>query len=90
MPGAKRPALSRWTEVAINEVAVTRWTRQYPGHGVGLRTGTLVGSRGDLHAALVRFVMEQATDMFAPDLARALRQQAALAQGAADEAAEEV
>lgn len=45
------------------------------------RTGTLVGSRGDLHAALVRFVMEQATDMFAPDLARALRQQAALAQG---------
>ncbi len=45
------------------------------------RTGTLVGSRGDLHAALVRFVMEQATDMFVPDLARALRQQAALAQG---------
>jgi hypothetical protein len=45
------------------------------------RTGTLVGSRGDLHAALVRFVMEQATDMFAPDLARALHQQAALAQG---------
>lgn len=45
------------------------------------RTGTLVGSRGDLHAALVRFVMEQATDMFAPDLARALRHQAALAQG---------
>jgi hypothetical protein len=46
------------------------------------RTGTLVGSRGDLHAALVRFVMEQVTDMFAPDLARALRRQAALAQGA--------
>lgn len=46
------------------------------------RTGTLVGSRGDLHAALVRFVMEQAADMFAPDLARALRHQAALAQGA--------
>jgi hypothetical protein len=45
------------------------------------RTGTLVGSRGDLHAALVRFVMEQAADMFAPDLARALHQQAALAQG---------
>jgi hypothetical protein len=45
------------------------------------RTGTLVGSRGDLHAALVGFVMEQATDMFAPDLARALRHQAALAQG---------
>jgi len=45
------------------------------------RTGTLVGSRGDLHGALVRFVMEQASDMFAPDLARALRQQAALVQG---------
>lgn len=45
------------------------------------RTGTLVGSRGDLHVALVRFVMEQATDMFAPDLTRALHHHAALAQG---------
>ena len=43
MPGAKRPALSRWTEVAIDEAAVTRWTRQYPDHGIGLRTGALVG-----------------------------------------------
>ena len=41
-------------------------------------TDTLVGSRGDHHAAVVRFVMEQATDIFAPELARALRRQAEL------------
>ena len=43
VPGTKRPALSRWTEVAIDEAAVTRWTHQYPDHGIGLRTGALVG-----------------------------------------------
>jgi hypothetical protein len=43
-------------------------------------TDTVVGSRGDHHAAVVRFVMEQATDIFAPELARALRRQAELAR----------
>jgi hypothetical protein len=45
------------------------------------RTGTLVGSRGDHQAAMVRLVLEQATDMFAPDLARVLRRQPAPARG---------
>ncbi|WP_428263640.1 hypothetical protein [Haliangium sp.] len=35
-------------------------------------TGTLVGNRGDRHSALVRFVMEQAVDIFVPDLTRAI------------------
>jgi hypothetical protein len=43
-------------------------------------TDTVVGNRGDHHAALVRFVMEQATDIFAPELARAMRRQAELAR----------
>lgn len=43
-------------------------------------TDTVVGSRGDHHAAVVRFVMEQATDIFAPELARAMRRQAELAR----------
>ena len=43
VPGAKRPALSRWTGVAIDVASVTRWTRRYPDHGIGLRTGALVG-----------------------------------------------
>jgi hypothetical protein len=43
-------------------------------------TDTVVGSRGDHHAAVVRFVLEQATDIFAPELARAMRRQAELAR----------
>jgi hypothetical protein len=43
-------------------------------------TDTVVGSRGDHHAAVVRFVMEQATDIFAPELLRAMRRQAELAR----------
>ena len=37
-----------------------------------LDTDTLVGSRGDRHDALVRFVLRQAMDMARPDLKRAL------------------
>lgn len=36
------------------------------------RTGTLVGNRGDRHAALVRLVMDQVTDVFAPEMRRVL------------------
>ena len=36
------------------------------------RTGTLVGNRGDQHAALVRLVMDQVTDVFAPEMRRVL------------------
>jgi hypothetical protein len=43
-------------------------------------TDTVVGSRGDHHAAVVRFVMEQATDIFAPELLRVMRRQAELAR----------
>jgi hypothetical protein len=43
-------------------------------------TDTVVGNRGDHHVALVRFVLEQATDIFAPELVRAMRRQAELAR----------
>lgn len=38
-----------------------------------MRTGTLVGSRGDGYAAMVNFIATQAVDMFAPRLRRAIR-----------------
>jgi hypothetical protein len=36
------------------------------------RTGTLVGSRGDRHAALVRLVMDQARDIAVPELSASM------------------
>jgi hypothetical protein len=42
-PGSKAPAPSRWTSVEIDAQRVEAWARYYPDHGVGLRTGHLVG-----------------------------------------------
>lgn len=43
VPSAKKPALSRWSSVPIDERAVERWATEFPHHGIGLRTGALVG-----------------------------------------------
>ncbi|QDC10092.1 hypothetical protein FHY55_12910 [Oceanicola sp. D3] len=43
IPREKRPALSRWTSCPVDSDAVETWSRQFPGHSVGLRTGALVG-----------------------------------------------
>ena len=43
IPRGKRPALTRWTSSPIDIDAVEAWSRQFPGHSVGLRTGALVG-----------------------------------------------
>jgi len=43
IPGEKRPAPSRWTSVDLNSACIDNWLGMYPGHGVGLRTGRLVG-----------------------------------------------
>ena len=42
-PGTKRPDLARWTSVPIDEPTVAAWARRFPDHGVGLRTGALIG-----------------------------------------------
>ncbi|MCU4654492.1 bifunctional DNA primase/polymerase [Roseibacterium sp. SDUM158016] len=42
-PGAKKPAPARWTSVTLDEAQIAAWQRQYPDHGIGLRTGRLVG-----------------------------------------------
>ena len=43
IPRQKNPAPSRWTTLPINAAQVDAWSLQYPGHGIGLRTGSLVG-----------------------------------------------
>lgn len=43
VPGEKRPAITDWTGVTIGAEVVGGWIGRYPGHGVGLRTGALVG-----------------------------------------------
>ncbi|MEV8466650.1 bifunctional DNA primase/polymerase [Fluviibacterium sp. DFM31] len=48
LPGTKRPALSRWSTVAIDAASVQDWSARYPDCGVGLRTGNLVGLDIDL------------------------------------------
>lgn len=42
-PGEKRPAFNAWTSVSIDPASVSAWARQLPTHGIGLRTGHLVG-----------------------------------------------
>ncbi|MBA3323915.1 MAG: bifunctional DNA primase/polymerase, partial [Rhodobacteraceae bacterium] len=41
-PGTKRPPILQWTTLPIDAAQIARWIRQYPDHGVGLRTGRLV------------------------------------------------
>ena len=43
IPNTKRPAPARWATLPIGEAQVEAWSRLYPGHGIGLRTGYLVG-----------------------------------------------
>lgn len=43
VPGTKRPALSRWTATAMDPAMVGGWAKTWPDHGIGLRTGALVG-----------------------------------------------
>ena len=43
VPGEKRPAITDWSRLTIDTAVVGGWAVRYPGHGVGLRTGTLVG-----------------------------------------------
>lgn len=43
IPGLKRPAPTRWSQVAIVAEQVRCWAERYPDHGIGLRTGRLVG-----------------------------------------------
>lgn len=42
VPGQKRPALARWSNVEIDQATVEAWAARYPDHAVGLRTGALV------------------------------------------------
>ena len=48
VPLAKHPKLTGWTRLTIDMAQVVRWGRQFPRHGVGLRTGRLVGIDIDL------------------------------------------
>jgi hypothetical protein len=43
LPGAKRPAVPRWSTLPIDVPTLERWTEQYPACGIGLRCGSLVG-----------------------------------------------
>lgn len=43
VPGEKRPAPSRWTSVDLTPECIGNWCEKYREHGVGLRTGRLVG-----------------------------------------------
>lgn len=47
-PGSKAPAPARWSAVDVTDNVITDWSARYPDHGVGLRTGHLVGLDIDL------------------------------------------
>lgn len=42
-PGTKVPAVSRWSNVPIDAATIDRWCQKYADHGIGQRTGHLVG-----------------------------------------------
>jgi hypothetical protein len=64
-PGTKKPAPRRWSSVAIDGRLVDAWGRHYPGHGIGLRTGQLVGLDIDLlDPELAHRAMARAQDRF--------------------------
>lgn len=41
-PGTKRPSPLQWSKRPIDAAQVTSWKLQYPGHGIGVRTGRAV------------------------------------------------
>lgn len=43
VPASKKPAIARWTSLPIDLDIVEGWSATWPGHGIGLRTGRLVG-----------------------------------------------
>ncbi|MEZ5913467.1 MAG: bifunctional DNA primase/polymerase [Paracoccaceae bacterium] len=43
LPGSKRPAVARWSGVGIDGNRLEAWRHSFRDHGIGLRTGTLVG-----------------------------------------------
>ena len=43
VPGAKRPAPTRWSTVTLDRACIRDWVDSFPEHGIGLRTGHLVG-----------------------------------------------
>jgi len=42
-PDQKVPAVSRWSTIPLHEPQIDLWARSFPDHGIGLRTGPLVG-----------------------------------------------
>ena len=48
VPGKKRPLLTGWSTIPISLERVERWAREFPNHGIGLRTGVLVGVDVDI------------------------------------------
>ncbi len=70
-PGRKVPALTRWTTVTIDSAAVDAWSRSYADHGIGLRTGHLIGLDIDiLDPDLAHDVCRKAEDRFGETLMR--------------------
>ena len=43
LPNTKRPAVRGWTSLPINEAQVGVWSERFADHGIGLRTGNLIG-----------------------------------------------
>jgi hypothetical protein len=70
-PKQKKPAPSRWSSAALDETKVAEWQRQYPNHGIGLRTGRLVGIDIDiLDADLAHTIEALALRRFGDTLSR--------------------
>ncbi len=57
-PRMKKPAPSRWTAVTLDPDQIQTWQSTYPRHGVGLRTGYLVGVDIDILDADQAHVLE--------------------------------
>lgn len=43
LPNSKRPAVRGWTRLPIDEEQVGVWSERFADHGIGLRTGKLIG-----------------------------------------------
>ena len=42
LPGTKKPAVTQWTSLPIDEARIEDWVRRFPDCSIGLRTGRLV------------------------------------------------
>ena len=52
--GRKAPAVFGWPKIPLGESAIEQWARRFPRHGIGLRTGTLVGVDIDISIPISR------------------------------------